>query len=548
MEKNQQLQEVTNMTEKLERILIFDTTLRDGEQSPGASLNVDEKLTIARQLARLGVDIIEAGFPYTSPGDFEAVQKIAETVGVEGGPTICGLARATRQDIEAAAQALKPAAKARIHTFIATSDIHLQYKLKKTRAEVLAIVEEMVAHAKSFVDDVEFSPEDAGRSDPEFLYQVLEKAIAAGAKTVNIPDTVGYTTPSEFGALIRGIKENVPNIDRAIISVHGHNDLGLAVANFLEAVKNGARQLECTVNGIGERAGNAALEELVMALHVRRQYFNPFLGRPVESEEPLTNIDTRQIYKTSRLVSSLTGMLVQPNKAIVGANAFAHESGIHQDGVLKHKLTYEIMDAQSIGLTDNQIVLGKLSGRHAFQNRLKELGFELSETELNNAFLKFKAVADKKKEITDWDLESIVKAEIQQPPEIFRLELVQVSCGDRARPTATVTLRTPSGEELTDAAIGTGPVDAVYKAINRVVNVPNQLIEFSVQSVTAGIDAIGEVTIRLRYGDRIFSGHAANTDIIVASAHAYVNALNRLYAALEKQQAETPATATVAQS
>ncbi|NES90309.1 MULTISPECIES: 2-isopropylmalate synthase [unclassified Okeania] len=521
------------MTSNQDRIIIFDTTLRDGEQSPGAALNIDEKLTIARQLSRLGVDVIEAGFPYSSPGDFEAVQKIAETVGVEGGPTICGLARTTRADIEAAGKALKPAANARIHTFIATSDIHLAYKLKKTREEVLAIAPEMVAYAKTFVDDVEFSPEDAGRSDPEFLYQVLEAAIAAGATTVNIPDTVGYTTPAEFGALIRGIKENVPNIDQAIISVHGHNDLGLAVANFLEAVKNGARQLECTINGIGERAGNAALEELVMALHVRRQYFNPFLGRAPESEAPLTNIDTRHIYKTSRLVSNLTGMFVQPNKAIVGANAFAHESGIHQDGVLKNKLTYEIMDAESIGLTDNQIVLGKLSGRHAFQTRLKELGFDISDEEVNKAFLRFKDLADKKKEITDWDLESIVNSEIQQPPELFRIELVQVSCGDRSRPTATVSIRTPNGEELTDAAIGTGPVDAVYKAINRVVNVPNDLIEFSVQSVTAGIDAIGEVTIRLRHEGRVYSGHAANTDIIVASAQAYINALNRLYAALQ---------------
>ncbi|HEY9861253.1 MAG TPA: 2-isopropylmalate synthase [Candidatus Obscuribacterales bacterium] len=515
-----------------DRIIIFDTTLRDGEQSPGATLNVDEKLTIARQLARLGVDVIEAGFPFASPGDFEAVQKIAQTVGTEQGPVICGLARATRQDIQTAAEALKPAAHGRIHTFIATSDIHLKHKLKKSRSEVLAIAEEMVGYAKSLIDDVEFSPEDAGRSEPEFLYQVLERAIAAGATTINIPDTVGYTVPSEFGALIRGIKENVPNIDQAIISVHGHNDLGLAVANFLESVKHGARQLECTINGIGERAGNAALEELVMALHVRRQYFNPFLGRPAESEASLTNIDTRQIYKTSRLVSNLTGMLVQPNKAIVGANAFAHESGIHQDGVLKNKLTYEIMDAQSIGLTDNQIVLGKHSGRNAFRTRLKELGFELSDQELNKAFIRFKELADKKKEISDWDLEAIVNDEIQQAPELFRLELVQVSCGDRARPTATVSLCTPEGEELTDAAIGTGPVDAVYRAINRVVNVPNELIEFSVQSVTAGIDAIGEVTIRLRHGDRVFSGRAANTDIIVASAQAYVNALNRLYAAI----------------
>ena len=516
-----------------DRIIIFDTTLRDGEQSPGASLNVDEKLTIARQLARLGVDVIEAGFPFTSPGDFEAVQKIARSVGTADGPTICGLARARKPDIKTAAEALKPAANARIHTFLATSDIHLEHKLKKTRAEVLEIVPEMVAYAKSFVDDVEFSPEDACRSEPEFLYQVLERAIAAGATTVNIPDTVGYTTPSEFGALIRGIKENVPNIDRAIISVHGHNDLGLAVANFLEAVKNGARQLECTINGIGERAGNAALEELVMALYVRRQYYNPFLGRPADSEEPLTNIDSRQIYKTSRLVSNLTGMLVQPNKAIVGANAFAHESGIHQDGVLKNKRTYEIMDAESIGLTENQIVLGKLSGRHAFHTRLKELGFEMADDELNKAFVKFKDLADKKKEITDWDLEAIANNEVHQAPELFRLELVQVSCGDKSRPTATVTVRNPAGEELTDAAIGTGPVDAVYRAINRVVNVPNELIEFSVQSVTAGIDAIGEVTIRLCHEGKVFSGHSANTDIIVASAEAYISALNRLYQALQ---------------
>lgn len=523
------------MSKQPDRIIIFDTTLRDGEQSPGASLTVEEKLTIARALARLGVDIIEAGFPYASPGDFEAVQKIAQTVGTETGPTICGLARATQQDIKTAGEAIKPAAKGRIHTFLATSDIHLEYKLKKTRKEVLAIVPDMVAYAKTFVDDVEFSPEDAGRSDPEFLYQVLERAITAGATTVNIPDTVGYTTPSEFGALIRGIKENVPNIDQAVISVHGHNDLGLAVANFLEAVKNGARQLECTINGIGERAGNAALEELVMALHVRRQYFNPFLGRSPDSVEPLTNINTKEIHRTSRLVSQLTGMMVQSNKAIVGTNAFAHESGIHQDGVLKHKLTYEIMDAESIGLTHNQIILGKLSGRNAFRSRLKELGFELSDTEINNAFLRFKEVADKKKEITDWDLAAIVNDEIQQAPELFRLELVQVSCGDHASPTATVTLRTPDGQELTDAAIGTGPVDAVYKAINRVVNVPNELIEFSVKSVTAGIDAMGEVTIRLRHEDRIYSGYAANTDIITASARAYISALNRLYGAIQQQ-------------
>jgi 2-isopropylmalate synthase len=526
---------MNTQSKPVDRILIFDTTLRDGEQSPGATLNVDEKLAIAKQLARLGVDIIEAGFPFASSGDFEAVHRIAQQVGTPEGPVICGLARATRSDIEAAARALEPAAHKRIHTFIATSDIHLEHKLRKSRAEVLEIAGEMVAFSKSFGADVEFSPEDAGRSDPEFLYAVLERAIAAGATTVNIPDTVGYITPSEFGALIRGITENVPNIDQAVISVHGHNDLGLAVANFLEAVKNGARQLECTINGIGERAGNAALEELVMALHVRRQYFNPFLGRPAESEAPLTGIDTRQIYKTSRLVSNLTGMLIQPNKAIVGSNAFAHESGIHQDGVLKNKLTYEIMDAESIGLADNQIVLGKHSGRNAFRTRLKDLGFDLSDQDLNKAFVRFKELADKKKDVSDWDLEAIVKDELQmQTANAFHLELVQVSCGDHARPTATVTLRTPEGQELTDAAIGTGPVDAVYQAINRVVEVPNRLIEFSVQSVSAGIDAIGEVTIRVQHEDRIFSGHAANTDIIVASAQAYLNALNRLYSALSQ--------------
>ncbi|OIP75148.1 MAG: 2-isopropylmalate synthase [Oscillatoriales cyanobacterium CG2_30_44_21] len=521
-----------------DRIIFFDTTLRDGEQSPGATLNVEQKLLIAQQLARLGVDIIEAGFPFASKGDFHAVQEIAKLVGTESGPTICGLARATKADIDAAAEAVKPAAKGRIHTFLATSDIHLKYKLRKSREEVLAIVPEMVAYAKSKIDDIEFSPEDAGRSDLEFLYRVLEAAIAAGATTVNIPDTVGYLTPSEFGTLIKGIKDNVPNIDRAIISVHGHNDLGLAVANFLEAAKNGARQMECTINGIGERAGNAALEELVMALHVRRAYFNAFLGRPEDSTTPLCNIDTKQIYKTSRLVSNLTGMLVQPNKAIVGANAFAHESGIHQDGVLKNRLTYEIMDAQSIGLTDNLIVLGKLSGRNALSSRLKELGFELSEQELNAAFVRFKEVADKKREISDRDLEAIVNDEIRHAPEAFKLDHVQVSCGDRAVPTATVTMIMPDGHEVTDASVGTGPVDAIYKAINRIVNVPNNLIEYSVQSVTAGIDALGEVTIRLKHPDvGTFSGHSANTDVIVASARAYLNALNKLYFALQSSNA-----------
>ena len=461
-----------------DRIIFFDTTLRDGEQSPGATLNVEQKLLIAQQLARLGVDIIEAGFAIASPGDFEAVQKIAATVGTENGPVICSLARAIKADIRAAAEAIKPAAHGRIHTFISTSDIHLKYQLRKSQSEVLEIAQEMVAYAKTFCDDVEFSPMDATRTDPEYLCQVVEAAINAGATTVNIPDTVGFIMPSEFGDLIKLLKRNVSNIDKVVISVHGHNDLGLAVANFLEAAKSGARQMECTINGIGERAGNAALEELVMALHVRRTYFNDLFGRPTESTEPLCNIDTKQIYKTSRLVSNLTGMLVQPNKAIVGANAFAHESGIHQDGVLKNRLTYEIMDAKSIGLIDNLIVLGKLSGRSALSSRLKELGFELSDQELNAAFVRFKEVADKKREISDRDLEAIVNDEIRYAPEAFKLEQVQVSCGDRAIPTATVTLMMPDGQEITDVSVGTGPVDAIYKAINLIVNVPNQLIEY----------------------------------------------------------------------
>ncbi|GAB4217894.1 MAG: 2-isopropylmalate synthase [Synechococcales cyanobacterium] len=523
----------------LDHVLIFDTTLRDGEQCPGATLNVEEKLIIAKQLARLGVDIIEAGFAYASPGDFDAVQRIAQTVGTPDGPVICSLARALKPDIQAAAEALKPAAKARIHTFISTSDIHLQYQLRKTRAEVLAMAEEMVAYAKSFVEDVEFSMMDATRSDPEYLYQVIEAAIRAGAKTINIPDTVGYVMPEEFGALVKGIRDHVPNIDQAILSVHGHDDLGVSVANFLEAIKQGVRQVEVTINGIGERAGNTALEELVMALHVRRSYFNPFFGLPVESDKPLTNIHTQEIYRTSRLVSNLTGMLVQPNKAIVGANAFAHESGIHQDGVLKNRQTYEIMDAQTIGLQSNTLVLGKHSGRNAFRTRLQELGFHLSEQDLNKAFLRFKELADKKKEISDLDLEAIVNDETRPVPECYRLEHVQVVCGNEELPTATVKLVDPDGREWMDAAVGTGPVDAVYKAINRMVSIPNKLIEFSVQSVTAGIDAIGEVTIRLKHEERIFSGHAANTDIVVASAQAYMNALNKLYFALQG----TPSTA-----
>ena len=513
------------------RVLIFDTTLRDGEQSPGASLNLEEKLAIAQQLARLGVDVIEAGFPFASQGDFLAVKRIAEQVGGNDGPIICGLARASKNDIKACAEAVSPAPRNRIHTFIATSDIHLEHKLRKSRSEVLDIIPEMVAYARSFVEDIEFSCEDAGRSDPEFLYQVIELAISAGATTINIPDTVGYATPSEFGDLIAGINKNVPNIDEAIISVHGHNDLGLAVANFLEGVKNGARQLECTINGIGERAGNAALEELVMGLHVRRSYFNPFFGREKDSPTPLTAIRTEEITKTSRLVSNLTGMVVQPNKAIVGANAFAHESGIHQDGVLKNRLTYEIIDAKTVGLNDNKISLGKLSGRSAVRARLEELGYDLSREDLNEAFSRFKDLADRKRDITDRDLEAIVSEQVQQPEARFQLHLVQVSCGSSLKPTATITLSDSEGQEKTTSSVGTGPVDAVCRALAVLSGEDNELIEFSVKSVTEGIDAMGEVTIKLRYNGKLFSGYSADTDVVVASAQAYVNALNRLIAA-----------------
>jgi len=511
------------------RILIFDTTLRDGEQSPGASLNLEEKLAIAHQLARLGVDVIEAGFTFASPGDFKAVNKIANAVGKEHGPTICGLARASKGDIKACYEAVSPAPKKRIHTFIATSDIHLKHKLKKSRKDVLQIVPDMVNYAKSLVDDIEFSCEDASRSDPDFLYEVIQLAISAGATTINIPDTVGFTTPSEFGKLIADINKNVPNIDEAVISVHGHNDLGLAVANFLEAVKNGARQLECTINGIGERAGNASLEELVMALHVRKSFFNSFFKRNPDSPTPLTAIRTEEITKTSRLVSNLTGMTVQPNKAIVGANAFAHESGIHQDGVLKNRLTYEIIDAKTVGLSDNKISLGKLSGRSAVRARLEEMGYDLSREDLNDAFARFKDLADRKREITERDLEAIVSEQVQLPEAKFQLSLVQVSCGNASKPTATISLlNTEDNSEDTAVSIGTGPVDAVCEALNKLAKVPNELIEFSVKSVTEGIDALGEVTIRIRRDNKIYSGHSADTDVVVAAANAYVNALNRL--------------------
>jgi 2-isopropylmalate synthase len=529
-------------------VLIFDTTLRDGEQSPGATLNVTEKLEIARQLSRLGVDVCEAGFPIASPGDFEAVRRIAQEVGplTEGRKTgqpmvIAGLARANQEDIARAYEAVKVAPRHRIHTFLATSDIHLKHKLKIDREECIQRMIEAVSYACSLCDDVEFSPEDAGRSDPEFLSVVLGEAIKAGATTLNIPDTVGYTTPEEFGWLIGYLIENTPGADQVAWSIHCHDDLGLATANSLAGIKAGARQVEVTINGIGERAGNTSLEEVVMALHTRPQVFNL-----------RTNIDTRQITRTSRMVSAYTGMVVQPNKAIVGANAFAHEAGIHQDGMLKSHLTYEIMRPETVGLTSSRLVLGKHSGKHAFRVRLEELGYDnLSDDEINLALERFKRLADKKKVVADADIEAIIADEIYQPPETWHLNHIQVSCGDHSMPTATVSLTGPDGQIYQDAALGTGPVDAVYQAINRIVGVPNTLTEFSVKSVTEGIDAVGEVTIRIQpdNGDnnhafnpqtgqpfiRTFGGHGASTDIIVASARAYLSALNRMLAAREEK-------------
>ncbi len=500
----------------MDRVIIFDTTLRDGEQAAGGMLNIQEKLEIARQLEKLGVDVIEAGFPIASSGDFEAVRVIAKEVRT---PTICGLARAQPEDIDRAWEAVKGAEHPRIHVFLSASDIHRVYQLKKSRDEILQTSRDMTARAKKYVDDVEFSPMDASRTEPEYIYQILEAVIDAGATTVNIPDTVGYAIPDEFGGLIEGIFKNVPNISRAIVSVHCHDDLGLAVANSLESVKRGARQIECTINGIGERAGNASLEEITMAIKTRKDFFNL-----------TTNIDTTQIYRTSRLVSELTGFTVQPNKAIVGANAFRHESGIHQDGVIKMPITYEIMDPRTVGIPASSLVLGKLSGRHAFKERLTELGYSLSEEDFNRAFATFKQLADKKKEITDRDIESLIAQELRTVSEVYHLDRVQVSCGDRGIPTASVKLIAPDGQVLADAALGAGPVDAVYKAINRLVGVPNVLTEFTVKSITEGIDAIGEVLIRIESEGITYTGRGADTDIIVASAKAYMNALNRLLA------------------
>jgi 2-isopropylmalate synthase len=515
---------------------------------------------VARALARLGVDVIEAGFPAASPDDFEAVRRIAVEVGNHRAldcepPVICGLARATRGDIDAAWGAIQGAARPRIHTFLATSPIHMKHKLRMDPEEVVEQVIEMVSYARSLCPDVEFSPEDAGRSDPEFLYVVLGEAIKAGATTLNIPDTVGYTTPDEFGALIAGIMANTPGIENAVVSVHCHDDLGLATANTLAGIRAGARQAEVTINGIGERAGNTSLEEVVMALRTRRPVFGLETG-----------LDTTQIARVSRMVSNYTGIPVQPNKAIVGANAFAHEAGIHQDGILKHQETYEIMRPETVGLTQSQLVLGKHSGRHALRARLAELGYDLSDDDLGKVFDRFKKLADKKKTITDADLEALMTDEIYQPCEVFAMEGLQVACGTMGMPTATVRLRGPDGEMRTQAAVGTGPVHAVYTAIDQVVGIPATLLEFAVNAVTEGIDALGEVTVRIQYANgsqdvlvnpqhgtttsRTFGGHGADTDIIVASAKAYLAALNKMLVAYGYQNGaeEKPAEVAVQQT
>ena len=532
-------------------VRIFDTTLRDGEQSPGATMTSAEKLQIARALARMGVDVIEAGFPAASPDDLEAVRRIAIEVGNPDPrrngtpvPIIAGLARAVRSDIDAAWEAVRHAARPRIHTFLATSPIHMQHKLRMTPQQVVQRVREMVAYAKALTDDVEFSPEDAGRSEPEFLYEVLAAAIEAGATTLNIPDTVGYTTPEEFYRLIRGIMEHVPGIEQVVVSVQCHNDLGLATANTLAGLMAGARQAEVTINGIGERAGNTALEEVVMALRVRHDAYGLETG-----------IDTTQIVRVSQMVARITGMVVQPNKAIVGANAFAHEAGIHQDGMLKHHQTYEIMRPEMVGWSRSRLVLGKHSGRHALRVRLEELGYKLSPAELDRVFRDFKRLADRKKTITDADLQALVSEERGLAPEetLFHLEAAQVVAGT-GMPSATVRLRGPDGGTRVATAVGTGPVDAVYKAIEQVVGVQPVLLEYVVNAVTEGIDAVGEVSVRIQPADadarpspqgdvrpRTFGGYAADTDIILASAKAYLAALNKLLAARQGEPASTAA-------
>ena len=500
-------------------IKIFDTTLRDGEQSPGASMNVEEKVMIAKQLARLGVDVIEAGFAYSSPGDFEAVRRIAQEV---EGPTICSLARARPEDIDRAWEALKGAPNVRIHTFLSTSDIHLKHQFRMTREEAKKRAVEMVQRARGYVADVEFSPMDASRSDPAYLYEVIEAVIAAGAGTVNIPDTVGYAIPQEFGQ-----QDNVPNSSKAVISVHCHNDLGLAVANSLAAVMEGAGQVECTINGIGERAGNTSLEEIAMGLRTRRDLY-----------QADTKIHTEEISKTSRLVSKITGMVVQPNKAIVGANAFAHTSGIHQDGLLKDKTTYEIMRPESVGLVESKMVMGKLSGRHAFRQRLEELGYKLTDEEVNHAFERFKKLADHKKEIYEEDLEVIISEELARMADRITLKSFHVKSGTDQVPTATVELEI-DGKSIAQTGTGDGPVDAVYRTIAAITQTKSKLLMYVVKAITGGTDAQGEVSVRVQEDGRTVSGHGADTDIITASARAYLSALNKLaYLAAKQAQGE----------
>ncbi|MBF0550066.1 MAG: 2-isopropylmalate synthase [Deltaproteobacteria bacterium] len=496
-----------------ERIIIFDTTLRDGEQSPGASMNAGEKLHLALQLEKLGVDVIEAGFPAASEGDFEAVRSIAQKV---RHTRIAGLARASKEDIDRAWGAIKEAAHPRIHTFLASSDIHLKYKLKMTREEVINRTVESVRYARSLTDDVEFSTEDGSRSDWDYICRVFEAAIEAGATTINLPDTVGYALPDEFGQMVKYVKDHVPNIHRAVISVHCHNDLGLATANTLAGINAGARQAEVTINGNGERAGNTSLEEIVMALHTRRQYLHLETG-----------IVTQEIYPSSRLVRMITGIPVQPNKAIVGANAFAHEAGIHQDGMLKNPMTYEIMDPEAIGLLHSSLVLGKHSGRHAFKDRLEKMGHSLPEEEINRLFVRFKELADKKKEIVEEDLESMLADELFRTPEIIRLEYLNVISGTVAVPTATVILSI-DGEKKQSAGFGVGPIDATYNTIAKMVGTTSRLGRFSVSAITGGMDAQGEVTVRLEENGWTVMGRGTDPDIITAAAKAYVDGLNRL--------------------
>ncbi len=503
------------MKSKKNRIVIFDTTLRDGEQSPGASLTIREKTRIARQLVKLGVDVIEAGFPIASEGDFEAVRAVSAEIREV---TVAGLARALKKDIDLAAQALEKAAAPRIHVFLATSKIHREHKLHKAKEEILKLSEAGIKMARAYFDDIEFSPEDASRTEPDFLAQVVETVIAAGARTVNIPDTVGYAVPEEFGALIGHLYEKVPNIDRAVISVHCHNDLGLGVANSLAAVRNGARQVECTINGLGERAGNASLEEFVMALKVRKDFWGLTTG-----------VNSRQIYKTSRLVSHLTGVAVQRNKAIVGENAFAHESGIHQDGILKDRSTYEIMAAEDVGVPANALVLGKHSGRHAFRERLKSMGYRLTEEELEKAFVAFKTLADKKKSVYDEDIQALVETQIDVSPSIYTLEYINVTSGNRTVPTATIRLRREN-EVFQDASTGDGPVDAACRAIDRITGIKGELTEYELRSLTQGKDALGEVTVKVKCGKDLAAGRASSTDVVEASVRAYLGAVNKLAA------------------